>query len=83
MRQLYGYTGTLYASSPRVCKALCSGAMYRPDPERHGPGPYPTLVSVYGADHAQTPATLSATSYFAGSNKQCSSPHMTSSDSYR
>ena len=30
------------------------GALYRPDPEIHGPGPYPTLVSVYGGPQVQT-----------------------------
>ena len=29
------------------------GAVYKPDPEVHGPGPYPTLVSVYGGPHVQ------------------------------
>jgi dipeptidyl-peptidase-4 len=29
------------------------GAMYKPDPVIHGPGPYPTVVSVYGGPHAQ------------------------------
>jgi dipeptidyl-peptidase 4 len=29
------------------------GAVYRP-PARFGPGPYPTIVSVYGGPHAQT-----------------------------
>ena len=29
------------------------GAIYSPDPAIHGPGPYPTVVSVYGGPHAQ------------------------------
>jgi dipeptidyl-peptidase-4 len=29
------------------------GALYRPDPSVFGPGPYPTIVSVYGGLHAQ------------------------------
>ncbi len=29
------------------------GAIYKPDPTLHGPGPYPTVVSVYGGPHAQ------------------------------
>ena len=29
------------------------GAVYKPDPTLHGPGPYPTVVSVYGGPHAQ------------------------------
>lgn len=29
------------------------GAVYRPDASRFGPGPYPTIVSVYGGPHAQ------------------------------
>lgn len=29
------------------------GALYRPDEAAFGPGPYPTLVSVYGGPHAQ------------------------------
>jgi dipeptidyl-peptidase-4 len=29
------------------------GAVYKPDPVAHGPGPYPTVVSVYGGPHAQ------------------------------
>lgn len=28
-------------------------AIYRPDEKVHGPGPYPTMVSVYGGPHAQ------------------------------
>jgi len=30
------------------------GCAYVPDAARHGPGPYPTLVSVYGGPHVQT-----------------------------
>ncbi|WP_258182765.1 S9 family peptidase [Enhygromyxa salina] len=29
------------------------GALYQPDPAVHGPGPYPTVISVYGGPHAQ------------------------------
>jgi dipeptidyl-peptidase-4 len=29
------------------------GAIYQPDEAVHGPGPYPTVVSVYGGPHAQ------------------------------
>ena len=29
------------------------GAVYRPDTSRFGPGPYPTIISVYGGPHAQ------------------------------
>lgn len=29
------------------------GAVYRPDASRFGPGPYPTIVAVYGGPHAQ------------------------------
>eukprot|EP00548_Thalassiothrix_antarctica_P002525 CAMPEP_0194148138 /NCGR_PEP_ID=MMETSP0152-20130528/30328_1 /TAXON_ID=1049557 /ORGANISM="Thalassiothrix antarctica, Strain L6-D1" /LENGTH=818 /DNA_ID=CAMNT_0038849463 /DNA_START=278 /DNA_END=2734 /DNA_ORIENTATION=+ len=29
------------------------GAVYKPDPDIHGPGPYPTVVSLYGGPHAQ------------------------------
>jgi dipeptidyl-peptidase-4 len=32
---------------------LLYGALYRPDPDVFGPGPYPTIVSVYGGPHAQ------------------------------
>jgi dipeptidyl-peptidase 4 len=32
---------------------LLYGAVYRP-PSRYGPGPYPTIVQVYGGPHAQT-----------------------------
>ena len=32
---------------------LLYGALYRPDPSVFGPGPYPTIVSVYGGPHAQ------------------------------
>ncbi|CAM9102650.1 unnamed protein product, partial [Phaeothamnion confervicola] len=28
-------------------------AVYRPDPSVHGPGPYPTVVAVYGGPHVQ------------------------------
>lgn len=34
--------------------ALLHGAIYRPDPEVYGPGPYKCLVSVYGGPHVQT-----------------------------
>ncbi|MCA9684510.1 MAG: prolyl oligopeptidase family serine peptidase, partial [Myxococcales bacterium] len=34
-------------------KTTLYGAVYRPDPAVHGPGPYPTVVSVYGGPHAQ------------------------------
>jgi dipeptidyl-peptidase-4 len=33
--------------------ATLHGAIYKPDPARFGPGPYPTMVSVYGGPHAQ------------------------------
>ena len=29
------------------------GAVYKPNPALHGPGPYPTVVSVYGGPHVQ------------------------------
>lgn len=29
------------------------GAIFRPDPAQFGPGPYPTIVSVYGGPHVQ------------------------------
>ena len=32
------------------------GVVYRPDAERFGPGPYPTIVSVYGGPHVQQAA---------------------------
>ena len=32
---------------------LLYGAVYRPDARRFGPGPYPTIVSVYGGPHVQ------------------------------
>lgn len=36
--------------------------VYRPDPAVHGPGPYPTVVAVYGGPHVQTVSnTWSAT----------------------
>lgn len=34
-------------------KTKLYGAVYKPDPQVHGPGPYPTVVSVYGGPHAQ------------------------------
>ena len=34
-------------------KTKLYGAIYKPDPAVHGPGPYPTVVSVYGGPHAQ------------------------------
>ncbi|RLN55708.1 hypothetical protein BBJ29_006817 [Phytophthora kernoviae] len=34
------------------------GAVYLPDPEIHGPGPYPTIVSVYGGPHVQRVARM-------------------------
>ncbi|TYZ63228.1 hypothetical protein PybrP1_012641 [[Pythium] brassicae (nom. inval.)] len=33
--------------------ATLYGAVYEPDAAVHGPGPYPTLVSVYGGPHVQ------------------------------
>eukprot|EP00537_Pseudo-nitzschia_pungens_P018379 CAMPEP_0172404780 /NCGR_PEP_ID=MMETSP1061-20121228/64356_1 /TAXON_ID=37318 /ORGANISM="Pseudo-nitzschia pungens, Strain cf. pungens" /LENGTH=806 /DNA_ID=CAMNT_0013139723 /DNA_START=295 /DNA_END=2715 /DNA_ORIENTATION=+ len=33
--------------------ATLHGAIYKPDPEIYGEGPYPTVVSVYGGPHAQ------------------------------
>ncbi|QDZ19849.1 dipeptidylpeptidase IV [Chloropicon primus] len=32
---------------------MLHGAVYRPDPEVYGPGPYKTLLSVYGGPHVQ------------------------------
>ncbi|GBG31615.1 Dipeptidyl peptidase 9 [Hondaea fermentalgiana] len=32
---------------------LLHGALYRPDPEQHGDGPFPTIVAVYGGPHVQ------------------------------
>lgn len=34
-------------------KTKLYGAIYKPDPTLHGPGPYPVVVSVYGGPHAQ------------------------------
>jgi dipeptidyl-peptidase-4 len=34
------------------------GVVYRPDPSKYGPGPYPTLVSVYGGPHVQRVARM-------------------------
>lgn len=34
-------------------KELLYGAVYLPDPTIYGPGPYPTMVSVYGGPHVQ------------------------------
>ncbi|KAJ0411190.1 hypothetical protein ATCC90586_008906 [Pythium insidiosum] len=34
------------------------GAVYKPDASIHGPGPYPTLVSVYGGPHVQRVANM-------------------------
>jgi dipeptidyl-peptidase 4 len=34
-------------------KTKLYGAVYKPDPTLHGPGPYPTVISVYGGPHAQ------------------------------
>jgi len=34
-------------------EATLYGAVYLPDAAQHGPGPYPTLVSVYGGPHVQ------------------------------
>ncbi len=34
-------------------KTTLYGAIYQPDPDVFGPGPYPTVVSVYGGPHAQ------------------------------
>lgn len=37
------------------------GAVYLPDVAQHGPGPYPTLVSVYGGPHVQRVARMWST----------------------
>ncbi len=34
-------------------KAQLYGCLYRPDPSRHGHGPYPLVVAVYGGPHVQ------------------------------
>merc|ERR1712137_500762 len=34
-------------------KATLQAALYKPDPEKFGPGPYPTVVSCYGGFHVQ------------------------------
>lgn len=34
------------------------GLLYRPDARRFGPGPYPTLIDVYGGPHAQRATEL-------------------------
>ncbi len=34
-------------------KAQLYGCLYRPDAARHGPGPYPLVVAVYGGPHVQ------------------------------
>mmetsp|Transcript_366 Transcript_366/g.996 ORF Transcript_366/g.996 Transcript_366/m.996 type:complete len:847 (+) Transcript_366:33-2573(+) len=34
-------------------KVTLQGAMYKPDPSKYGPGPYPTVVSCYGGPHVQ------------------------------
>lgn len=38
--------------------ATLYGAVYLPDASIHGPGPYPTLVSVYGGPHVQRVANM-------------------------
>jgi len=51
--------GLLNASPPKLVTikardgTALHGAVYRPDPNRFGPGPYRTLVSVYGGPHVQ------------------------------
>lgn len=51
---------TLQLGTPELVELLADdgattlyGALYRPDPGVFGPGPYPTIVSVYGGPHAQ------------------------------
>lgn len=34
-------------------KATLQAALYKPDPAKFGPGPYPTVVSCYGGPHVQ------------------------------
>jgi dienelactone hydrolase len=41
------------AGAPAAAAPLLYGAAFLPDAARHGPGPYPTLVSVYGGPHVQ------------------------------
>jgi dipeptidyl-peptidase-4 len=39
---------------PAVDGTTLYGAVYRPDPDVHGPGPYPTMVCVYGGPGVQS-----------------------------
>merc|ERR1719471_2800492 len=34
-------------------KVTLQAALYKPDPQKYGPGPYPTVVSCYGGPHVQ------------------------------
>lgn len=41
-----------FADLPQDKKVTLQGAVYKPDPAKFGPGPYPTVVSCYGGPHA-------------------------------
>jgi len=43
----------IFAFRPRDGTVDLYGALYRPNPALYGPGPYPTVVSVYGGPHVQ------------------------------
>ena len=48
-----GLTAPEFATIETSDGATLHAAIYKPDPNRFGPGPYPTMVSVYGGPHAQ------------------------------
>ena len=39
-------------------KVTLQGAVYKPDPAKFGPGPYPTVVSCYGGPHVSQPQNI-------------------------
>ena len=51
--EMYQLTPPEFVTLPNRGGDLLYGAIYRPDPAFYGPGPYPTIVSVYGGPHAQ------------------------------
>jgi dipeptidyl-peptidase-4 len=46
-------TPEIFRFTPPNSSVELYGALYRPNPAIHGPGPYPTVVSVYGGPNAQ------------------------------
>jgi dipeptidyl-peptidase 4 len=49
----FGLTPPQIVTLPNRAGTTLYGAVYRPDPATHGPGPYPTIIDVYGGPGPQ------------------------------